>query len=148
MVTSIVRFVQFHNYGWDNGFSDPHWISNVILSWTVVEPGTYHLAACFVTLRPLFGWLFFESPLSSFLSRSLISGSRSTINEPPATHKKLPDRGYASHMDGSSDRNTLIYQGNGFTESSATADDEAYGLGDVGVGRNTQIKQGFAVSKA
>jgi hypothetical protein len=134
MVTSIVRFVQFHNYGWENGFSDPHWISNVILSWTVVEPGTYHLAACFVTLRPLFGWLFFESPLSSFLSRSrLISGSRSTSNEPPGTHKKLPDRSHASDMDGGSDRNTLIYQGNGFTESSATADDEVYGLGDFGV---------------
>ncbi|KAH8648135.1 hypothetical protein BGZ60DRAFT_343745, partial [Tricladium varicosporioides] len=75
IITAIIRLIQFYTYGWDKENADPTWVSNIIFTWTCVEPGVYHLAACSVTLRPLIAWIVFESPVSSILSRSrLLSG--------------------------------------------------------------------------
>lgn len=109
LVTAIIRFVEFYNFGWNNGFSDPTWASSTIFSWTVVEPGVYHLTACFITFRPLFKWLIVDSPLSSVLSRSrLFSGSKGTSNGTTSRQKGLPRSNHAGTMDDRSDRKTLV----------------------------------------
>ena len=149
LVTAIIRFIAFCNFGWNNGFSDPTWVSSAILSWTVVEPGVYHLTACLITFRPLFRWIIVDSPLSSVLSRiSLFSGSKGISNGTTSRQNGLPGSNHAGTMDDRSDRKTLVYPGNGFGESFATADEEARELDNLGVERSIQIKHGFEASKA
>lgn len=149
LVTAIVRIVEFYNYGWNNGFKDPFWIASTILSWTVVEPGVYHLTACLITFRPLFRWIITDSPLSSAFSRSrLFSGNKQTRNGTASGKKSLPSSTHAGTMDDRSDRKVIVNPGIGFGESFATADEEPHELDDLDVERSIQIKHDFQASTA
>ncbi|KAL9595419.1 MAG: hypothetical protein Q9219_006462 [cf. Caloplaca sp. 3 TL-2023] len=61
LVSSIVRFTIF--YG-NEAFVDGTWASVNLMTWTLIEPGVYLIAACLPNLRPL--WFHFKKkPLSS-----------------------------------------------------------------------------------
>ncbi|TVY93747.1 hypothetical protein LAWI1_G000884 [Lachnellula willkommii] len=51
LVGSVIRFSIFFR---SDAFSDNTWVSVSLMSWTCVEPGMYLIAACCLTLRPLF----------------------------------------------------------------------------------------------
>ena len=50
LVASIVRFAIFFN---SDALEDPTWKSAYLNIWTIVEPGTYFMAACLPALRPI-----------------------------------------------------------------------------------------------
>ena len=133
IITAIIRFHQFCIYGWDKDDADPTWMSTVMLTWTCVEPGVYHLAACCLTLRPLFAWIIFESPISSILSRSrLIYGgsSRGTY---------VTQRSHSTHMRtlpsqpgiDLEQRNDLLRSGKTDSVSLATMENEQQNINDL-----------------
>ena len=51
-MTAIVRFVIFFDV--ETLLSDGTFISADLITWSLVEPGMYLIAACLPTLRPLF----------------------------------------------------------------------------------------------
>ncbi|MCJ1308866.1 hypothetical protein MMC25_002521 [Agyrium rufum] len=51
VISSCIRFSIFFG---ENAFSDPTWASVPLIIWTIIEAGTYVVAACLPTLRPLF----------------------------------------------------------------------------------------------
>ncbi|CAG8976539.1 hypothetical protein HYALB_00011016 [Hymenoscyphus albidus] len=53
IITSISRTVGFFIV---RPFEDPAWIGVNLLAYTIAEPGTYFLAACFPTYRPLIAY--------------------------------------------------------------------------------------------
>lgn len=69
LATSIVRLVEFYYFGWNEKVPDAAWLSTNVIPWCVVEPSVYHMAACFITFRPLFRWFIRDSPLSTTLAK-------------------------------------------------------------------------------
>jgi hypothetical protein len=66
IITSIIRFREF----WKNDiFSDHTYNGSNILIWTIVEPGTYLIAAALLTMRPLFRWAFQDIKMPSYMYR-------------------------------------------------------------------------------
>jgi hypothetical protein len=57
-------------------FSDPCWLGADLMAYSVAEPGTYFLAACFPTYRPLVAFVKNESFLSTFSSRYRLSSKK------------------------------------------------------------------------
>ena len=51
-IAAVFRFVSFFQ---TDLFADPTWYGVKILTWTIVEPGIYLIAACLPCLRPLAG---------------------------------------------------------------------------------------------
>ena len=143
----MIRFVEFYNFGWNNGFADPTWVSSNIFSWTVVEPGVYHLAACFITFRPLFRWIVFDSPLSSFLSNiRLISGSKeSATQQTTRATKRFGTTTKEGSIDKRSDRNALVP---GFNESFVNTEEELHGLEELNSEHKIRTKRSFTVAEA
>ena len=62
LVTSIIRFASFFT---TDAVTDGTWASVNLMTWTVLEPGVYLIAACLLTYRPLFAYLKRHDPLSS-----------------------------------------------------------------------------------
>ncbi|MCJ1383911.1 hypothetical protein MMC17_007025 [Xylographa soralifera] len=54
LVASCIRFWAFFQ---TDAFVDNTWASVVLVSWSIVEPGMYLIAACAVALRPIFALL-------------------------------------------------------------------------------------------
>lgn len=151
-MTAIVRFVKFYKYPWTIGSIDPNWASSQVISWTVVEPGVYHLTACLITFRPLFRWIITDSPLSSFLSRNrLFSGNKHSRNGTTSGKKSLPSVPSSIHagtMDDRSDRKVFVNSGNDFSECFVTADEEAHEIDDLDIEGSIPIKNDFQASTA
>jgi hypothetical protein len=72
IVVSILRFVGFFH---SQIFADPAWESVNLMCYTLAEPGTYFLAACFPTFRPLLRSV--STHVSSSVSR--VFGSRQRL---------------------------------------------------------------------
>ncbi|KAF2650264.1 hypothetical protein K491DRAFT_609137 [Lophiostoma macrostomum CBS 122681] len=75
IVVSIMRMVGFFQ---SRMFADPAWESVSLMSYTVAEPGTYFLAACFPTFRPLLRYVsthFSSSVTKMFGSRQRLGSS-------------------------------------------------------------------------
>ncbi|KAL8997507.1 MAG: hypothetical protein Q9188_006310 [Gyalolechia gomerana] len=60
LTSSIVRFAIFYD---NEAFVDGTWASVRLMTWTLVEPGMYLIAACLPNYRPL--WLHFRERLGS-----------------------------------------------------------------------------------
>ena len=146
-MTSIIRFVEFRTYDWKQGFSDETWFSGRVIPWTIIEAGVYHLTACFMTFRPLFRWIIFESPLSFILSRNyFLSRNKSAIND-TVDQRRAVSHTIFSIMDNVSDRNTLISHNSRVSESAAAGDYEFYRMDHLGIEREYQVEHVSQVSK-
>ena len=82
LIASIFRFTTFFR---NNAISDGTFASVELMSWTIIEPGIYLMAACLPTLRPIFQRLFKDRSLSHPSTEwtpkySDGSGERSTAN--------------------------------------------------------------------
>lgn len=53
LISSIIRFIKFFD---TEAFLDGTWASTNEMTWTVIEPGVYLIAACLPNLRPLWFW--------------------------------------------------------------------------------------------
>ena len=79
LVSSIVRFTIFFQ---NEAFVDGTWKSVDLMTWTLIEPGIYLIAACLPNLRPLWHHSKEKMP-STWLSK--LSSTRSSPPENPST---------------------------------------------------------------
>ncbi|KAF5872207.1 putative integral membrane protein [Botrytis fragariae] len=100
LVTSIIRFVGFFT---SNAVIDPQWAAAPLVTWTILETGTYFIAACLPTLRPLAVFLWKRNPLSQLRSRSAV-----TKNSGTGGSIALQSRGKAGFKTFDDDSNELI----------------------------------------
>ncbi|TVY82375.1 hypothetical protein LSUE1_G004903 [Lachnellula suecica] len=63
IIASILRTVGFFTI---HIFQDPTWLNVTVFAYSIAEPGTYFLAACFPTYRPLISYIGSERFLSTF----------------------------------------------------------------------------------
>ena len=82
LIASIFRFATFFR---NNAISDGTFASVQLMSWTIIEPGIYLMAACLPPLRSIFQRLFRDKPLAHPSTEwtpkySDGSGERSTAN--------------------------------------------------------------------
>ncbi|SLM36795.1 hypothetical protein LPUS_06482 [Lasallia pustulata] len=91
LVTSIIRFVGFFA---KNAEADGPYSAASLIVWTVCESGTYLVAACLPTYRPLALLLWKKDPLASFRQGSKTSKrgqshtDDDTLDIPLTTHQK------------------------------------------------------------
>ncbi|KAF7887002.1 uncharacterized protein EAF02_003649 [Botrytis sinoallii] len=88
-------------------FEDPGWLNVTVFAYTVAEPGTYLLAACFPTYRSLFSYLKSErlrSTLDATKSFTTRSQKYGNITRNPGDSGK----GYMKQVDDSRDTNNLV----------------------------------------
>lgn len=71
LITSIIRFISFFG---EDASADGPWAAAPLLVWTVVETGTYLIAACLPRYRPLANLIWTKTSLSSLLSRTKTAG--------------------------------------------------------------------------
>jgi hypothetical protein len=64
IITSILRFVEFFR---NDLFLDYTYNGSVILTWALIEPGVYFMAAALLTLRPLFRRMFEDVKFPSYM---------------------------------------------------------------------------------
>ncbi|KAG8531953.1 uncharacterized protein KY384_003589 [Bacidia gigantensis] len=96
-VTGIVRLIYFFKI---NMFEDVTWDAVETMSWTLIEPGVYMIAATLPSLRPLLKWALKDTKISalatSLLDRAsrVLSSNRSakgTVADEKAFHPPHPE---------------------------------------------------------
>ena len=101
LVTSIIRFTSFFT---TDAVTDGTWASVNLMTWTVLEPGVYLIAACLPTYRPLLAYIRNREPLSTLhLGRnphkhSATYGEHGTRAIPLAPKKGLVQEDWVSNV--------------------------------------------------
>ncbi|KAF7949127.1 hypothetical protein EAE96_008296 [Botrytis aclada] len=104
ILASILRTIGFFTVPI---FEDPGWLNVTVFAYTVAEPGTYFLAACFPTYRSLFSYLKSKRLRSTFdATKSFATRSKKYGN----ITRNLGDsgKGYIKHVDDSRDTSNLV----------------------------------------
>jgi len=73
LITSIIRFVGFFS---NDATVDAQWAAAPLISWTIVETGTYLIAACLPTLKPLAVIIWKKNSITQMRSRVTNPGKK------------------------------------------------------------------------
>ncbi|KAF2236137.1 hypothetical protein EV356DRAFT_565867 [Viridothelium virens] len=77
LITSILRLVAFFD---TSALADETWNAVILITWCVVEPGTYLFASCFIAFHPLIAYIVHPTRLLNTFTRSHKTVSRNNGN--------------------------------------------------------------------
>ena len=92
-------------------FNDATWHSVGAMTWTLVEPGVYLIAATLPSLRPLVLYIFKVVKLETLYGRPLELLER--CSRTLSTHKHSGGSSTKTHLNPANERKTMIKVGNG-----------------------------------
>ena len=117
LATSIIRFVSFFK---GSAVVDGTWASVNLMTWTLIEPGVYLIAACLPTYRPVLAHLLGKTGYGSSTAKSAYKSEKSAHSGQVESHVNLELREpqgtrSAGFRRVSSDADSLEEQGYGDT---------------------------------